>query len=187
MTATPEDVKRAAKAVEDEWRRGFADPQASAGEPFFKRIARAALSAMPSAPAASPDDLTRMARAICGATQSCDYPQCSCDDIEPKAHAALRASAKGEAEFRREAWRPIETAPKDGTLIVLHVDWERLSVVGYFGPMKHDPHDSVDNQHTWRVAWDESRIADGYDAPTHWQPLPPPPISPTPSDTGETT
>jgi hypothetical protein len=52
--------------------------------------------------------------------------------------------------FQRAGWRPIESAPKDGTRVLLwdgrrqHVDWWN---------------------HGW---WNTSR-------PTHWQPLPPPP------------
>lgn len=60
-------------------------------------------------------------------------------------------------------WQPIETAPKDGTRILLHLrqdeegDYVRI---GYWG--KWNGHLS-----TWCLA-----EGDGDDNPTHWQPLP---------------
>lgn len=65
-------------------------------------------------------------------------------------------------------WRPIETAPKDGTDVLLHVDWQPLTVIGFYGTRTED-------EATWRVAWDHAAVRDGYDEPTHWQPLPAPP------------
>jgi len=68
-------------------------------------------------------------------------------------------------------WQPIETAPKDGTAILLHYDWEPLTVVGYFGTgdmpeMQHD---------RWRVKYDCDSLEAGFGVPTHWMPLPPAP------------
>ena len=68
-------------------------------------------------------------------------------------------------------WQPIETAPKDGTPVILrdekeeckaamrwvksHKRWEG-QYIGIMGPI--------------RIMWDES-----YCKPTHWMPLPEPP------------
>jgi hypothetical protein len=66
-------------------------------------------------------------------------------------------------------WRPINTAPRDGSALLLLVDWEPLWFVGYWG--LGVPGSDV----TWRVKWDGSDIEGGYDAPTHWMPLEPVP------------
>lgn len=61
-------------------------------------------------------------------------------------------------------WRPIETAPKDGTELIASRFWGDGSVVAimHWLPLDGDGF------------WD----SDGWDAdwePTHWIPLPPPP------------
>lgn len=75
-------------------------------------------------------------------------------------------------------WQSMESAPKDGTLMLLHVDWEPLTVVGYWGSV--DPYTVPDTEPpltddgaaVWRAGWDNQRIDWGYDEPTHWAPLP---------------
>ena len=76
-------------------------------------------------------------------------------------------------ETKTTGWQPIETAPKDGTAILLHIDWEPLTVVGYWGKGQRD-HDGIpdDGSPRWRVKWDQSDIAPGYSEPTHWAPIP---------------
>lgn len=81
------------------------------------------------------------------------------------------------------SWKPIDTIPseyKDGRDLLLHVDWEPLTVIGYWGPGMADDGQSV-NHHaalyddglpTWRVKWDGSPIQWGFDEPTHWDELP---------------
>lgn len=83
-------------------------------------------------------------------------------------------------------WQPIETAPKDGTLVLLHVD---------FSGRQHRLHDAVDwavttgqnccdntGEDVWEVVgWDwsfdafETEFIEPGSAVTHWMPLPPPP------------
>ena len=66
-----------------------------------------------------------------------------------------------------QAWRPIETAPKDGTLVI-------VGAPGYA---------SVSARWGWESPWIDGWWCDGHrsDAvgpeftPTHWMPLPPPP------------
>jgi len=60
------------------------------------------------------------------------------------------------------AWQPIETAPKDGTTLLLLYDWEPLCVVAYWGT-RSDHH-----VYGWRVKWDEDLLSPGYDEPSHW-------------------
>jgi hypothetical protein len=58
-------------------------------------------------------------------------------------------------------WRPISTAPRDKTMVLL---WDR--VVGVL----HGWWDGA----AWVHSWDSERIP-GQECITHWQPLPPPP------------
>lgn len=63
-------------------------------------------------------------------------------------------------------WRPIETAPKDGTRLLGYYpqneDYIRVGVIQWMKPRGYDYH--------W--TWDGSWMPDD---PTHWQPLPEPP------------
>jgi hypothetical protein len=61
-------------------------------------------------------------------------------------------------------WQPIDTAPKDGTAILIHPAAGEMRVV----------HWRIDRGYWSTDSWDDG----GYDAdmhPTHWMPLPPPP------------
>jgi len=85
--------------------------------------------------------------------------------------APRRPLGKFIAELRRKqvaAWQPIDTAPKDGTRVLLYAPTrphDGAQQVGCFLP----PAESGDKGCWW--------IADGryQDWPTHWQPLPSPP------------
>jgi hypothetical protein len=61
-------------------------------------------------------------------------------------------------------WQPIETAPKDGTNILL--GWPTMVLSGYWADWRS------------RKSWVTSRgeYSDKY-APTHWMPLPDPPVA----------
>lgn len=69
------------------------------------------------------------------------------------------------------AWQPIETAPRDGTRIILA--WGGSAVVGYY----------LDNS-GMRRPWQGWRTPSMEPTPrglvTHWMPLPPPPEEPQP-------
>lgn len=78
------------------------------------------------------------------------------------------ASAITEAENEAQAWRPIETAPKDGSLVLLFSVTEGQDV-GH-----------------WEVTYAEGfewMDAQGYSISgvTHWMPLPPSPIPKEPA------
>ena len=73
-----------------------------------------------------------------------------------------------------QGWHPIETAPKDGTPILACCVHRKLRL----------------GQHS--VVWWRAEFGDWYTpniqpfhAPTHWQPLPPLPASPSPSAAGQ--
>ena len=77
-------------------------------------------------------------------------------------------------EEEQNGWQPIETAPKDGALVLLFEDISGGSIsTGYWGYL--GIHSIVDKKEGW--------CADGYvgdyqtfDKPTHWMPLPKPPV-----------
>ena len=87
---------------------------------------------------------------------------------------SLRAELEAmRKDAERYLWRPIETAPKDGTEILVYCP--RLGVCG---PAKWDvnkfaktprPFWSHWGERIWGVTWVRS------DQPTHWMPLPGPP------------
>lgn len=71
-------------------------------------------------------------------------------------------------------WRPIETAPKDGTVVLLLCKYEWASdvhrngiCVGFFGPANR-----------WDMAITGNYLQSLEIDPTHWMPLPTPPEEP---------
>lgn len=58
-------------------------------------------------------------------------------------------------------WQPIETAPKDGTEILLYV-----------GIMKHDYAVAHWNERYWQMGVHQDRFYSEFGQPTHWMPLP---------------
>jgi hypothetical protein len=72
-------------------------------------------------------------------------------------------------------WQPIETAPKDGTKVLVYSEHDRdevgLHIAAYCMSGERLPREAM-----WRVAWDHTPL-DGnpFAEPTHWQPLPPEP------------
>ena len=78
-------------------------------------------------------------------------------------------------------WRPIETAPKDGTLILVHFGTKGVRAVSWDSPF----HDEVTEENgIWCVDDDKHGpyglrgYLDGHpSAPTHWMPLPAPPLA----------
>jgi hypothetical protein len=88
---------------------------------------------------------------------------------EDKTALDTPAPAMGELV---EAWQPIETAPKDGTRIMAY--WPDVHGVSnatqaetWFGPRSVGWDDAC-----WQTAYE---WGDGYNDPTHWKPLDPPP------------
>lgn len=83
-------------------------------------------------------------------------------------------------------WKPIETAPKDGTIVLLcggepdplhhdsdedHPERYTRPVTGWWGPEV----EWVEENTIWRFCSFDSGIYGEYVNPTHWMPLPPPP------------
>ncbi len=64
-------------------------------------------------------------------------------------------------------WQPIETAPKDGTHVLLYRSGEYASLHEGYWKLSH-----FGGSHAWGGAgWTFA----GFDQPTHWMPLPAPP------------
>ena len=86
-------------------------------------------------------------------------------DIEALLAAPPTAQAEG--------WRPVETAPKDGTLIVLGA---RNGVwLGKYVPVYQSGYRP---ENPWSsMLLNHDHMAERYTRPTHWMPLPPPPTS----------
>jgi hypothetical protein len=77
-------------------------------------------------------------------------------------------------------WQPIETAPKDGTNVLLCHPWNNLCYVGYFGegPSADERSYCARTEKRWRVRWDESNVEGGLDKPGFWMPILPMPAEP---------
>lgn len=104
-------------------------------------------------------------RAIC--IEFRDAMQAFANDGRPKnwqryqvAEAQFNAALAAQPVQATESWQPIETAPKDGTRLLLHYAPRRLTKVG-----KWDAGSCYWSADQWLHE----------KAPTHWMPLPAPP------------
>jgi hypothetical protein len=91
-------------------------------------------------------------------------------EIQPlrSAIAVALSTTAAQAEAR---WRPIETAPKDETIILVgnfRNAWSFFQHVVYWNDT-----DLGTPEHPWRITDTDQGIHKDY--PTHWQPLPAPP------------
>lgn len=108
----------------------------------------------------------------------------SLGDLWPK----LGAQEEEIKKLRAGGWISVESAPKDGTRILIGwyaETWEQRA--GYWKAEHDYVYDAEKDSGYWRGCWTDDAVASfGYEeifeyAPTHWQPLPNPP-----SDRGET-
>ena len=77
---------------------------------------------------------------------------------------AIARAEKAEEALRVAGWQTIETAPKDGSDVLLSAaNWHGDVLVGCW------------SFNGWRDRYDADELA-----PTHWMPLPPPPVRETP-------
>lgn len=90
---------------------------------------------------------------------------CVAAEQRERVPATVRLQRILDAASEDHDWLPIETAPKDGTRVIL--SWGGKSINGFY----------LDNRSTsapwagWRV---ESMVPCPAGKPTHWQPFPPP-------------
>ena len=72
-------------------------------------------------------------------------------------------------------WQPIETAPKDGTWILVYGDGtddeaeqRKVAVAQYTNYLNGSTYDKF----WWQFAWYDGGYYGRFDGPTHWMPLP---------------
>jgi hypothetical protein len=114
------------------------------------------------------------------------YPSLSLDDIRNRAAAMLRdiadeveadhivdankmVSATNYPEIP-EGWQTIDTAPKDGTTIILACG-NRVTVGDWISPEMVNNWDGDDFDAHWQ-SWDGGFINESEHSATHWMPLP---------------
>ena len=96
--------------------------------------------------------------AECGDWSNARYAERSITELCNDVSAALRAY---QALRAQPAWRPIDSAPKDGTVIIAMGD-------GYEFPQSIYWHATGDRGQ-WVATWDHDIFTDA----THWMPSPP--------------
>lgn len=111
----------------------------------------------------------------------------------PIDEAFLYAYTTGLAANQLSAWQPIETAPKDDTLVLLLLARDDAFDNGIESEADHLPrtighnnfeHDGIDKWQFSGWNWENDYYTEGLGTPTHWMPTPAPPInSPAPSAT----
>jgi hypothetical protein len=71
-------------------------------------------------------------------------------------------------------WQPIETAPRDGTGLLLWADWRSEVCFGKFQTKKR----GAFALQGWTLTFKDGYKLHGEREPSHWMPLPPPPTQP---------
>lgn len=125
------------------------------GRAFDLRTAIAAIRTAQAAPDA--DEVEVVGRGIC---HFYDNLQGVCNDVDV-ARAALVALAPLRQAEREREWRPIGTAPRDGTSIMVWTAYGTITLAEWRG----------DQFYPWKGSDDEY----AEHVITHWMPLPPPP------------
>ena len=94
-------------------------------------------------------------------------------DAADVATASAQGFRDGVAKGQQAMWRHIETAPKDGSYLLLWEQYSDAPFVGYWsGGSWSVSHEHVDAE----GGWDGANVVDALSMPiTHWMPLPPAP------------
>ena len=69
-------------------------------------------------------------------------------------------------------WRPIETAPKDGTHVLI---WSKPWALCWHGYWQHEKPPGWPSYLEWFPHWTRTNFCDPKLLPTHWMSLPDPP------------
>ena len=98
-------------------------------------------------------------------------------DAADMATVAAQGFRDGVAKGQQAMWRHIETAPKDGSYLLLWEQYSDAPFVGYWsGGSWSVSHEHVDAE----GGWDGANVVDALSMPiTHWMPLP---AAPGPAD-----
>ena len=103
-------------------------------------------------------------------------------DVDYQYADAILSALDGAGLVIEQGWQDIETAPKDGTEILVLCPYEGAGLVFWFSPL---------NNH--RGGWQPCSFDEGNwggrsePAPTHWRPLPTSPSAPSPVPAREKT
>ena len=122
--------------------------------------------------AASPDMLKALEKAAEAIAGFCEqHPGSALAKSRARIDAAIAKAKSGESEELE--WQPIETAPKDGSGILVAVpivDGLPAQVgFGFFSTLQGD------SEPRWHVHHGQTRMSYAEHRPTHWMPLPEPP------------
>jgi len=100
-----------------------------------------------------------------------DYHSGELLEAYPDDLSALRAH--DEKLLAPHQWQPIETAPKDGTEIILWFPFKDIAINGLYGEVSEgDWETGYRKWMEWLVADELWFQEDPSQAPTHWMPLP---------------
>ena len=131
------------------------------------------------------ETVERVARGIC-CNNKCPYPIEQCASFAgstgdgPRQQARDAIAALQALGWRPPIqWQPIETAPTDGTVILVYRRDQGRFCAHYVAPA--DIIDSDDCKPQWFSTHGDSLDASNGTMPTHWQPLPAPPETEPPS------
>ena len=96
-------------------------------------------------------------------------------DMATAAAQGFRDGAAAPQPAVAAGWQSIETAPKDGSYLLLWEQYSEAPFVGYWSCGSWSvSHEHVDAE----GGWDGANVVDALSMPiTHWMPLPPPPTS----------
>lgn len=70
------------------------------------------------------------------------------------------------------AWQPIETAPRDGTIIDIWANGERITDCKWIS----DDFYCFEDHGDYESYWDWFKVSEWHGNPTHWMPVPAPPL-----------
>ena len=92
----------------------------------------------------------------------------------------LRNTLLDAADVLNAKWKPIETAPKDGTEILAWRDDCGVFIASYTSasafPLTQAEIDDLDEEtlfaEDWFTQWPQALRLEGSEVPTHWQPIP---------------
>ena len=98
--------------------------------------------------------------------------------MEPTAEPSKTDEGQSRLTVGLGGWQPIETAPKDGTWILVYgegtddeADTRKVSVAQYTNYLNGTIYDEF----WWQFAWYDGGYYGRFENPTHWMPLPTPP------------
>jgi hypothetical protein len=97
-------------------------------------------------------------------------------DATRRSAAQKPSSSPSLTPVDQQTWQPIETAPKDGTTVMLFYPKQNPAGIAEMGHYRRGIKTRRDEHEGWRYLRSHSALYDLEHQPTHWMPLPPPPL-----------